>query len=183
VLVIAIVADGAAVSWRGRRHDDDEPEGPSGTTAEELFDTVFHALHDGEQTAVGVDCPLTVPVPDGAAGDESALLAAADAATPGASWPPLRHLIGELGRWRPWTAVTASPQRWLATQSVLVFETPAGLPAGAAVARFFDVLRGDRGQTQNDGEVVNLAVAAAVRSELTVERAELTRPALVVAAD
>src|SRR5271154_5364315 len=67
VLVIAVQTGslgGPARSggWAGRRHDDDRPDASSGATSAELFDAVFHALHDGEQVALGFDCPLTLAV-------------------------------------------------------------------------------------------------------------------------
>ena len=49
------------VRWAGRRHDDDRPDASSGSSSAELFDAVFHALHDGEQVALGFDCALTMP--------------------------------------------------------------------------------------------------------------------------
>src|SRR5579859_2417183 len=64
MLVIAIeTGSGASARWAGRRHDDDWPDATSGASPAELFDAVFHALHDGEQVALGLDCPLTVPAP------------------------------------------------------------------------------------------------------------------------
>jgi hypothetical protein len=181
VLVIALASTGAGdeFSWSGRRHDDDVQEGPRGSSADDLFDAVFHALHDGEQTAVGVDCALTASVP-GDGTDESALLAAAAAAEPVASREQLRHLLDQLGMWRPWTAVTSSPQRWLATQSILAWEWPAGKPADDVITRFFANVRRDRPAEAAPDSVVNLAVAAALRAGLTVDRAELTQPALTI---
>ena len=63
MLVIAVdSADATAqqLSWTGRRHDDDGTESTGASTAQGLFEAVFHALHDGEQVAIGFDCPLTV---------------------------------------------------------------------------------------------------------------------------
>ena len=53
---------GGPTRWAGRRHDDDRPDASSGSSSAELFNAVFHALHDGEQVALGFDCPLTLPV-------------------------------------------------------------------------------------------------------------------------
>src|SRR5260370_6801096 len=77
--------------WAGRRHDDDRPDATSGASSAELFEVVFHALHDGEQVALGFDCPLTLAVsPDqgAAAGD-----AGADALAKLAAPPPTRPAI------------------------------------------------------------------------------------------
>ena len=54
---------GGRTRWAGRRHDDDRLDATSGVSSAELFDAVFHALHDGEQVALGLDCALTMPVP------------------------------------------------------------------------------------------------------------------------
>ena len=50
------------LAWSGRRHDDDKPGAVRGSSSADLFDTVFHALHDGEQVAVGFGGPLTARV-------------------------------------------------------------------------------------------------------------------------
>ena len=50
------------LTWSGRRHDDDKPGAVRGSSSADLFDTVFHALHDGEQVAVGFGGPLTAPL-------------------------------------------------------------------------------------------------------------------------
>jgi hypothetical protein len=183
VLVIALESLGAGdgMSWRGRRHDDDELEGPRGKSAEDLFDAVFAAIHDGEQTAVGVDCPLTAPL-SGRADDEDTLLAIADQEALLPSRAQLRLLLDQLGTWRPWTAVTTSPERWLATRSVLAWEMPPGTPADVAISNFFADLRKPRTVPDPAEPVVNLAVAAALRAGLVVERAELSRPALTIGA-
>src|SRR5260370_592190 len=63
MLVIAMeTGSGGRVRWAGRRHDDGRLDGSSGVSPAELFDAVFHALHDGEQVALGLDCALTMPV-------------------------------------------------------------------------------------------------------------------------
>jgi hypothetical protein len=75
MLVIAMETQSSPpgqLRWTARRHDDDESDATSGASAAELFDTVFHALHDGEQVALGFDCPLTLPVASGRAGPDSA---------------------------------------------------------------------------------------------------------------
>ena len=120
MFVIALETSAAGLAWSGRRHDDEESERTTGSSAQDLFDAVFQALHDGEQVAVGVDCCLTAPVPAGLT--------------------HLTRLLDELGTWRPWTTITTSPTRWLATQSILVWETPEGTPAEAAVRAFYDAL-------------------------------------------
>ena len=64
MLVIVVDTDritGDELPWIGRRHDDDGPESTGEATAQGLFDAVFAALHDGEQVAIGFDCPLTAP--------------------------------------------------------------------------------------------------------------------------
>src|SRR5579859_2578785 len=87
MLVIAIeTGSGAPARWAGRRHDDDRPDATSGASPAELFDAVFHALHDGEQVALGLDCPLTVPAPadhDPAPADHDPASADHDPTSPG----------------------------------------------------------------------------------------------------
>jgi hypothetical protein len=182
MLVIAIeTGSGEPARWAGRRHDDDRPDATSGASPAELFDAVFHALHDGEQVALGLDCPLTVPVPpdhdpaapdhDPAAPSESAALA------------DLGYLLGELGMWRPWTTVSTSLARWKANTSILVWQAvPAPgegtVPASAAADSFFRQLPAATSQAQDnpEGPLVNLAAAAARRSGLFVDPSELAEP-------
>src|SRR5690348_10941613 len=103
MLVIAIETGsrpGRRVWWSGRRHDDDRPDASSGASAAELFETIFGALHDGEQVALG--------------------FAALEAGGPGLAM--LGHLLNELGVWRPWTTVSTSLARWRANTSILVWQ-------------------------------------------------------------
>ena len=125
------------LAWSGRRHDDDNPGAVRGSSSADLFDAVFHALHDGEQVAVGFAGPLTTRVDenqrnlDGAGQEDQAiaLLDEAEAAAPGLAG--LDRLLGELGKWRPWTAVSTSLPRWRATTSILVWELlPSSNAAG-----------------------------------------------------
>jgi hypothetical protein len=148
MLVIAMEtgSDGGA-RWAGRRHDDDQPDASSGVSPAELFDAVFHALHDGEQVALGLDCALTMPVapaplapaplapapaapapagPDADAGtdagtDADALVTLAEPAASRPGLAELGYLLGELGTWRPWTTVSTSLTRWKANTSILVW--------------------------------------------------------------
>jgi hypothetical protein len=202
MLVIAMQTQpGGRVRWAGRRHDDDRPDASSGTSPAELFDAVFHALHDGEQVALGFDCALTLPVPPdqdpGAALAEEAAsrpgLAEEAASRPGlaeeaASRPGLAelgYLLGELGHWRPWTTVSTSLARWKANTSILVWQAvPAAgasaVSASAAADSFFRELpaataRGS-GPADETGTLVNLAAAAARRAGLFVDPAELAQP-------
>ena len=155
---------GGRTRWAGRRHDDDRPDASSGVSSAELFDAVFHALHDGEQVALGFDCALTMPVPP----DQGRASAPADAdalvtlAEPTASRPGLAelgHLLGELGTWRPWTTVSTSLAQWKANTSILVWQAvPApganAVTASAAADSFFRQLPAaseDRGRTPADG--------------------------------
>src|SRR5580698_2781596 len=120
-------------SWAGRRHDDDRPDASSGASSAELFDAVFHALHDGEQVALGFDGPLTVPV-------------SADRGETQPGITELGHLLGQLGTWRPWTTVSTSLSRWKANTSILVWEAvpaegSAAVTAGAAADSFFRQLQ------------------------------------------
>ena len=184
--------------WAGRRHDDDRLDATSGVSSAELFDAVFHALHDGEQVALGFDCALTMPVPS----DQGRASAPADAdalvtlAEPAASQPGLAELgdlLGELGMWRPWTTVSTSLARWKANTSILVWQAVPGpgattVTAGAAADSFFRQLptasRGEAdpadGAQPADGAVVNLAAAAARRAGLFVDPAELARPTVSI---
>jgi hypothetical protein len=181
------------VGWAGRRHDDDRPDASSGATSAELFDAVFHALHDGEQVALGFDCPLTLAV----APDQGAVATEADAdalvirAEPAATRPgitELGHLLGELGTWRPWTTVSTSLSRWKANTSILVWEAvPAEgsgpVAASAAADSFFRQLQtaAEPGPEEAaTGTVVNLAAATARRAGLFVDPSELGRPAVSI---
>jgi hypothetical protein len=160
MLVIAMETGslpGGRVRWAGRRHDDDRPDACSGVSPAELFDAVFHALHDGEQVALGLDCALTMPV----APDQDPASASANAGTnagatanagtdagtgtdalvtlagPAASRPGLTelgYLLGELGTWRPWTTVSTSLARWKANTSILVWQAVPAPGTGAVTA-------------------------------------------------
>jgi hypothetical protein len=181
------VGSAESVGWAGRRHDDDRPDASSGASSAELFDAVFHALHDGEQVALGFDCPLTLPVsPDQGVADADELVRQAE---PAATWPgitELGHLLGELGTWRPWTTVSTSLSRWKANTSILVWEAvPAEgsgtITASAAADSFFRQLQtGGPGTEAAAGTVVNLAAATARRAGLFVDASELGRPAVSI---
>jgi hypothetical protein len=197
MLVIAMETGsppGRRTRWAGRRHDDDRPDASSGSSAAELFNSVFHALHDGEQVALGFDCALTLPVspdqgPASARADDALVALADDAlvalAEPAASRPGLAelgYLLGELGMWRPWTTVSTSLERWKANTSILVWQAvPAPgsgrLTATAAADSFFQQLPAAARRTEPVGApVLNLAAAAARRAGLFVDRSELSRP-------
>ncbi len=194
MLVIAIeTGSGGPARWAGRRHDDDRPDATSGASPAELFDAVFHALHDGEQVALGFDCPLTLPV--SADQGAAAALAEADAlvrqAEPAATRPgitELGHVLGELGTWRPWTTVSTSLSRWKANTSILVWEAvPAegsgAVPASAAADSFFRQLQTATKpgtEVAADATVVNLAATAARRAGLFVDASELAHPAVSI---
>jgi hypothetical protein len=183
MLVIAIeTGSGDPARWAGRRHDDDRPDATSGATAAELFDAVFHALHDGEQVALGLDCPLTVP----AAADHDPATASAGPGE-GAGLADLGYLLGELGTWRPWTTVSTSLARWKANTSILVWQAvPApgqgAVPASAAADSFFRQLPAVAGQPpeKTAAPLVNLAAAAARRAGLFVDPSELAEPAVSI---
>ena len=195
VLVIAVETGsrpGGPMRWAGRRHDDDRPDASSGTSSAELFDEVFHALHDGEQVALGFDCSLTSPVPpdQGAAAGQGGADALVKLAEPTASRPGIAELgdvLGQLGTWRPWTTVSTSLSRWKANTSILVWEAvPAEgsseVVVGAAADSFFGQLQKatEPGTEPAAGAVVNLAAAAARRAGLFVEAAELAQPAVSI---
>ena len=184
MLVIAVETRSGGTRWAGRRHDDDRPDASSGTSPAELFDAVFAALHDGEQVALGCDCPLTAPLPQdqqSAGPDALTELAGPEAAKPGIA--ELGQVLGELGNWRPWTTVSTSLARWKANTSILVFQAVAAgdsgeVTASAAVDSFFRQFRAAAGDGTESagGAVVNLAAAAARRAGLFVDPAELARP-------
>lgn len=183
MLVIAMETEpDGHVRWAGRRHDDDRPDATAGASSAELFDAVFHALHDGEQVALGLDCALTMPVaPDQASASD---LAEAAANRPGLA--ELGYLLGELGNWRPWTTVSTSLARWKANTSILVWQAvpaPGAGPvtASAATDSFFHQLPG-AAQTadETNGTVVNLAAATARRAGLFVDPSELARPTVSI---
>jgi hypothetical protein len=193
VLVIAVQTGslGGPARWAGRRHDDDRPDASSGASSAELFDAVFHALHDGEQVALGFDCPLTLPVsPDqGAAADDAGVgalkLAEPTAIRPGIA--ELGHLLAQLSTWRPWTTVSTSLSRWRANTSILVWEAvPAegsgGVDVGTAADSFFRQLRTvtEHEPDAAGGPVVNLAAAAARQAGLLADASELTHPAVSI---
>ncbi len=195
MLVIAVETGsvpGGPRRWAGRRHDDDRPDACSGASSAELFDAVFHALHDGEQVALGFDCPLTLPVsPDqGAAAAQADADALVKLAEPAASRPGIAELgdvLAQLGTWRPWTTVSTSLSRWKANTSILVWEAvPAEgsvvFTASAAADSFFRQLQAaaEPGTEAAAGTVVNQAAAAARRAGLFVDAAELAQPAVSI---
>jgi hypothetical protein len=192
MLVIAVetVPDGH-VRWAGRRHDDDRPDASSGASASELFDAVFHALHDGEQVALGFDCALTIPVPPDQDPGAAAGAAPAESAASRPGLAELGYLLGELGNWRPWTTVSTSLARWKANTSILVWQVvPApganAVTASAAADSFFRELPAASraaepgGQAEPAGTVVNLAAAAARRAGLFVDPSELAQPTVSI---
>ena len=91
----------------------------------------------------------------------------------------LAWLLTELGHWRPWTVASTSLPRWRATTSVLVWETESS-DLDAAVEAFFTIAHGDHGAEDPSARVVNLAAAAAVRSELTVDADQVDEPVVLV---
>ncbi|HEU5267581.1 MAG TPA: hypothetical protein VFU35_12820 [Jatrophihabitans sp.] len=177
-------------SWSGRRHDDDAPGASRGNSSAELFDAVFHALHDGEQVAVGVAGALSAPLPDGGidAVNERALEVLATAEGQAPDIVRIRTLLDELGKWRPWTVVSTSLGRWRATTSVLVWqiETDAAAvderAADAAVEAFYERVRtASDAAPASDRRVLNLPAAIAMRAGLGVDTAQLTEPPLAIA--
>jgi hypothetical protein len=197
------------LAWSGRRHDDDKPGAVRGRSSADLFDAVFHALHDGEQVAVGFGGPLTTRVDedqrnlDGTGQEDRAiaLLDEAEAAAPGLAG--LDRLLGELGKWRPWTAVSTSLPRWRATTSILVWELrpsdnaaeetdplatdapePDSAVADSGVHGFYELLRtrADRLADVATEPVINLAAAVALRAGLPVDARQLSEPVLAIAA-
>ena len=188
MLVIAMetgVPPGGRARWSGRRHDDEEADSSYGVSPADLFDHVFRALHDGEQVALGLDCPLSVTL-FGNQRDAAVLAELAESA----AWPGLAelgHLFGELGRWRPWTRVSTSLARWRANTSILVWQAgtapgSSGVTASAAVGSFFRQLPVARARATDEdaGAVVNLAAAAARRARLFVDPSELSRPPVTI---
>lgn len=180
MLVIAMETEflpGGRMRWAARRHDEDWPDASSGSSPAELFDAVFGALHDGEQVALGLDCPLTVPVsPE------------RDPADAGMGLAALRYLLDELSRWRPWTRVSTSLARWRANTSILVWQAiPAqgagGVAASDAVDSFFRRPPAASAHPRDAGgaTVVNLAAAAARRAGLLADASELSEPAVTIA--
>lgn len=174
MLVIGAAPDGDGLRWSGRRHDDDGPGAVRGGAVGELFDTVFAALHDGEQVAVGFPAPLAVDAPD-----VEAAFASAERDDP--TVRQLARLLTELGRWRPWTVVSTSLSRWRATTSVLVWETDSD-DLDAAVDAFFALARSraEHGAESPDARGINLAAAAALRSELAADDSQLREPVVLV---
>jgi hypothetical protein len=195
LLVIAVDTRSTSpdrLAWTGRRHDDDGPDPSHGTSADDLFEAVFHALHDGEQVAVGFDCSLTRPLPVGTAADEGTVdedgvLRLVEIVEPEPCLDEMTRLLRELGNWRPWTRISTTLERWRATTSVLVWEAlPADqsdrAPTEAAVRSFYQRLHGGADDTATEGTepVLNLAVAVAKQAGLSVDSADLTRPLLSI---
>lgn len=193
MLVIAVetgARPGGRMRWAGRRHDDDRPDASSGASPAELFDAVFQALHDGEQVALGADCPLTMPVPPdwcaAAAAGADALLELAEPAVTRPGTAELGFVLAELGVWRPWTRVSTSLSRWKANTSILLWEAvPAegvdGVAASAAADSFFQQLPTAAGHEADAGRpVVNLAAAVAYRAGLLADASELSHPAISI---
>lgn len=183
---------GGRMRWAGRRHDDDRPDATSGSSPAELFDAVFHALHDGEQVALGFDCPLTLPVSrdQGATAgqpDADALVKLAEPTVTRPGIAELGQVLGELATWRPWTTVSTSLARWKANTSILVWEAilaagSSGVAASAAADSFFRQLPAATGHETEapTGTVVNLAAAAARRAGLYVDASELAQPTVSI---
>ena len=171
------------VIWCGRRHDDDGPDTSSGTTSASLFESVFDAVHDGEQVAIGVHASLTADADD-VAGGAGELLRHAAEHEPDAGLIAVTRLLDELGHWRSWTAVSTSFAGWRSTRSILVWHIDAIAPSpSAAVEAFFDLVRNGCADVDNGSAsdpVVNLVAAAAVRAGLPVDPADLSRPVLRV---
>lgn len=173
--------------WAGRRHDDDRADATSGSSSAALFDAVFHALHDGEQVALGLDCPLTLPTTSDNQADVGALATLAEPAVSRPGLAELGYLLAELGTWRPWTTVSTSLTWWKANTSILVWQAvPApgsdgGVPASTAADSFFRQFpTAGSHQPEATGTVVNLAAAAARRAGLFVDPAELAQPTLSI---
>jgi hypothetical protein len=190
MLVIAMETgswpDGS-MRWAGRRHDDDRADATSGSSSAELFDAVFHALHDGEQVALGLDCPLTMPASADNQADAGALAALAEPAVSRPGLAELGYLLAELGTWRPWTTVSTSLTWWKANTSILVWQAvPApgsdgGVPASTAADSFFRQFPAAVShQPEPTGTVVNLAAAAARRAGLFIDPSELAQPTLSI---
>ena len=168
MLVIAMetgsLPDGR-MRWAGRRHDDDRPDASSGSSSAELFDAVFHALHDGEQVALGFDCPLTMPAPPGQdpPADADALVTLAEPAA-GTS----------LGRWKANTSILV----WQAVSAPGAAEVAAGAAADSFFRQFPAATK--EATDTGAGTVLNLAAAAARSAGLFVDASELARPTVSI---
>ena len=112
---------GGRTRWAGRRHDDDRPDASSGTSSAELFDAVFHALHDGEQVALGFDCALTMAVPP----DSGRASAPADADALVMLAEPVREVTGMVSaQSRPSATCSPSCSAWKTASNSSDGETP-----------------------------------------------------------
>lgn len=185
MLVIGTASSGERLRWSGRRHDDDGPGVTRGDSVHGLFEGTFHALHDGEQVAIGFQAPLGIASESTDEPDAGAALARAEVDS-----PAVRHLaavLTELGRWRSWTVVSTSLPRWRATTSVLVWETDLSQSAidadlDDAVEGFYALVhdRAEHGAEVTTTPVLNLAAVAARRAELTVDCAQWREPIVLV---
>jgi hypothetical protein len=177
-------------TWSGRRHDEDRLRSSQATSAEALFDTVFEALHDGEQVAVGVDCPLIVRVPSDRTDsdeqlDENRLLQLAAGVEQRPGFAQLANALKLVAHWRPWTTASASLARWRANTSILLWEADASSQdAESAIRGLFNSLRPAAGETMPPkGEpIVNVGAATAIQAGLIIDHAELEQPPLVIRA-
>ncbi len=189
MLVIVVHTAGISAEhlvWAGRRHDDDGTESTGAQSAGGLFDAVFHALHDGEQVAIGFDCPLVVALDGVDPTTPTVAVERARSVDAGPGVEQLRRLVDQLGQWRPWTIVTTSLLRWRATTSVLLWEvsmTTSVASVAAAIDAFYVMVQGTDQPGFEDAHrsLINLAAVAAVDSEVTTDPAEATRPVLRIA--
>ena len=172
VCVGATSLSAGGFAWSGRRHDEDGVGPTHGQTAEDLFEAVYRTVSIGEQVALGVQCRLTVAVPD----DASTIMTG----TAEAGLDHLANVLTQMGTWRPWTTATTALATWKATTSILLFEA-ASEPEYAVPALFTRMRTPDEARMGIDpGPVVNLAAEAALRAHLVIDPGEVSEPPLIV---
>lgn len=173
-----------------------------GTTPSGAVDAVCVALADARQVALGLECPLFVPVPS-----NEQLLGTArsgEGRYPWSAGPGSNALVTGLSQ-LPWMLarvrdrapclVTTRPERWSADTPLLIWEAFVSGPgkstgsthigdAEAAVLEFAALGAGllDRGPVTTDHPVHNLAATAAMAAGLRIDHAELTGEVRVVKA-
>lgn len=166
---------------------------------------VLEGLKQHDFVALGLECPLVLPVPSaweelgkGRTGEPGrAWSASAGTAAMGTGLVQLAWILGEVAAAAP-TSATTNPSRWSAEVPLFLWE--AFVSGGAKTARDNDGHVGDAraaaraflrrlGYVRELGDVhvsghraFNLAAAAALQARLRIDPSELSAPLLVVSA-
>ncbi|MGH3734397.1 MAG: hypothetical protein ACRDT6_02040 [Micromonosporaceae bacterium] len=170
-------------------------------------DIISAALHDGHLVALGMECPLLLPVPaawqnlgKGRIGEPGrAWSAAAGASSMATGLAQLAWLLSEVAA-RADVRATTQPGRWSTDTPLLLWEafvsgatktdrgpdghiTDARAAARGFVSRIHRLLAADASDVHvGDHRAFNLAAAAALHAELRIEPDELAGTLLVISA-